>query len=48
MQKSSALMFNLSILTADFYSLLAGIFIFEYSVLLYLLTTNYIVANIHI
>ncbi|KAI1728791.1 solute carrier family 35 domain-containing protein [Ditylenchus destructor] len=28
MQKTSALMFNLSVLTADFYSLLAGIFLF--------------------
>ncbi|KAI6198059.1 hypothetical protein M3Y94_01300100 [Aphelenchoides besseyi] len=31
MQKTSALMFNLAVLTADFYSLLAGIFIFSYS-----------------
>lgn len=32
MERSSALMFNLSVLTADFYSLLAGIFIFSYTV----------------
>ncbi|CAD5207657.1 unnamed protein product [Bursaphelenchus okinawaensis] len=31
MQKSSALMFNLSVLTADFYTLLAGIFVFSYT-----------------
>uniref|UniRef100_A0A0N5BWE0 EamA domain-containing protein n=1 Tax=Strongyloides papillosus TaxID=174720 RepID=A0A0N5BWE0_STREA len=30
LQKTSALMFNLSILTADFYSLIAGIFLFHY------------------
>uniref|UniRef100_A0A0N4ZUC0 EamA domain-containing protein n=1 Tax=Parastrongyloides trichosuri TaxID=131310 RepID=A0A0N4ZUC0_PARTI len=31
LQKTSALMFNLSILTADFYSLIAGIFLFHYN-----------------
>ncbi|KAI6230157.1 PKS-AT domain-containing protein [Aphelenchoides fujianensis] len=31
MQQTSALMFNLAVLTADFYSLLAGIFIFSYA-----------------
>uniref|UniRef100_A0A1I7S1W7 Solute carrier family 35 member F1 n=2 Tax=Bursaphelenchus xylophilus TaxID=6326 RepID=A0A1I7S1W7_BURXY len=39
MQKSSALMFNLSVLTADFYTLLAGIYIFSYKFdFLYLLS----------
>lgn len=32
MQRTSALMFNLAVLTADFYSLLAGIFLFRYTV----------------
>ncbi|VDN88735.1 unnamed protein product [Brugia pahangi] len=31
-QKSSALMFNLSILTADFYTLVFGLFMFKYEI----------------
>lgn len=31
MQRSSALMFNISVLTADFYSLIVGIFFFKYA-----------------
>lgn len=43
MQKASALMFNLSVLTADFYTLLFGLFLFKYEVRLVpaIITYNY-------